>query len=73
MRERGREERCGRQEHVTEDVALWPRGRMVKNSANGREDCLLTEMLQVLPMESVKYGFCYPVSRSFTMCHPLTL
>ena len=26
---------------------------MVKNSANGPEDCLLTEMLQVLPMETV--------------------
>ena len=22
---------------------------------------------------SVDYGFCYPVNRSFTVCHPLTL
>ena len=21
----------------------------------------------------VEYGFCYPVNRSFTMCHPLSL
>ena len=28
---RGREERCGCQRHVTEDVALWPRRRVVKN------------------------------------------
>ena len=23
--------------------------------------------------KSVDYGFCYPVNRPFTMCHPLTL
>ena len=50
---RGREERCGLQRHVTEDVAFWPRGRMVMNSANGPGGCLLTEMLQVLLMERV--------------------
>ena len=31
---RGREERSGFQRHVTQDVALWKRGRMVMNSAN---------------------------------------
>ena len=25
------------------------------------------------PLRRVDCGFCYPVNRSFTMCHPLTL
>ena len=31
-----------------------------------------TMILKNIP-EVVEYGFCYPVNRSFTMCHPLSL
>ena len=27
----------------------------------------------VTGLTDVDYGFCYPVNRSFTMCHPLIL
>ena len=38
---------------ITVDRALRAREKMMKNKANGPVDCLVTEMLQCLPMETV--------------------
>ena len=42
------------------------RGRMIKDGPTQdppREGYVV---------DRVEYGFCYPVNRSFTVCHPLT-
>ena len=45
--------------------------------AEGRPDSVLSavkdEEAPRRRQANVEYGFCYPVNRSFTMCHPLTL
>ena len=38
---------------ITVDEVLRARGEMLRNKANGPADCLLTEMLQCPPMETV--------------------
>ena len=45
--------RQGRRIRITIDSVLRARGKMMKSKANGPADCLVTEMLQVLPMETV--------------------
>ena len=60
--ERTREQRCrgdslvawqGRRVQITNDRVLRARGKLMKNTANGPSDCLVTEMLRNLPMEAV--------------------
>ena len=38
---------------ITNDMVLRARGKMIWNKANGPADCLVTETLQCLPMETV--------------------
>ena len=38
---------------ITVGKVLWARGKMLSNKANGPADCLVTEMLQCLPTETV--------------------
>ena len=42
-----------RKVEITVDRVLRPRGTMTKNMANGPRNCMVTEVLQVLPVESV--------------------
>ena len=42
-----------RRRRITVERVLRARGKMMKNKANGPADCLETEMLQRLPMETV--------------------
>ena len=44
----------GRRIQITIDRVLRARGKMMRNKANGPAGCLVTEMLQVLPMETVR-------------------
>ena len=43
----------GWQIQITDDRVLRDRGKMMNNMANGPVDCLVTEMLQCLPTETV--------------------
>ena len=43
----------GRRVTITVDKVLRARGKMLRNKANGSVDCLVTEMLQCLPTETV--------------------
>ena len=43
----------GRRVTITVDKVLRARGKMLRNKANGPADCLVTEMLQCLPTETV--------------------
>ena len=43
----------GRRIQITADWVLRARGKMRKNKANGPADCLVTAMLQCLPMETM--------------------
>ena len=43
----------GRRIQITADWVLRARGKMMKNKANGPADCLVTEMLQCSPLETV--------------------
>ena len=45
----------GRRIQITADRVLRARGKMMKNKANGPADCLVTEMPQCLPMETVPF------------------
>ena len=43
----------GRRVTITVDKVLPALGKMLRNKANGLADCLVTEMLQCLPTETV--------------------
>ena len=43
----------GRRATITVDKVLRTRGKTLRNKANGLADCLVTEMLQCLPTETV--------------------
>ena len=43
----------GRRVAITVDKVLRARGKMLRNKANGPADCLVTEMLQCFPTETV--------------------
>ena len=43
----------GRKGEITVDRVLRPRGKIMKHKANVPSDCMVTEMLRELPMESV--------------------
>ena len=42
----------GTRRQITAERVLRARGKMMKNKANGLADCLVTEMLQCLPIET---------------------
>ena len=46
----------GRRVTITVDKVLPALGKMLRNKANGLADCLVTEMLQCLPTETVYVG-----------------
>ena len=48
----------GRHFQITVDRVLRAWGKMMKNKANGPADCLVTEMLQCLPMDKQFKGEC---------------
>ena len=48
---------------ITVDKVLRARGKMLRSKANGPAECLLTEMLQCLPTETVYVVVCWHEKR----------